>query len=78
MEYSSFLLRQKDKPPGDGEEGGDMVNTSTVEYKQAIVNAISKSRGHQQKGVLSFKSTTPSASSELCSQYLEGYISFYT
>lgn len=58
MEYSSFLLSQKDRKQEDGEEG------ENAEYKQAILNAISKSRGHQQKGVLSFKSSTPSASSE--------------
>lgn len=58
MEYSSFLLSQKDKMQEDGEDG------ENTEYKQAILDAISKSRGHQQRGVLSFKASTPSASSE--------------
>ena len=65
MEYSSFLLRQKDRQPDSGDENEGGGQAGTVEYKQAIINAISRGRGHQQRGVLSFKSTTPSASSEL-------------
>ena len=70
MEYSSFLLRQKEGSKAqanseDGEGDGNMESPDREEYKQTLVNAFSKSRGQQQKGVLSFKPTTPSASSML-------------
>lgn len=66
VEYSSFLLRQKEGEAQanseDGKENGNMESPDREEYKQTLVNAFSKSRGQQQKGVLSFKPTTPSAS----------------
>lgn len=65
MEYSAFLLRQKDRKEPDEDENDELDKGRDLEYRQALVSAISRSRGHQQKGVLSFKSSTPSASSEL-------------
>ena len=78
--YSSFLLSQKEgregreeqkKGEGEGEEEeeeegreGDRADSpSREDYRQGLLTALSRSRG-KQKSVLSFKSATPSASSE--------------
>ena len=75
VDYSSFLLRQKTKEVASGEDkdeenvNGDL-SPSREDYKQSLLNALSKSRGHQQSSVLCFKAgtttttTTPSAASE--------------
>lgn len=76
VEYSSFLLRQKENIEAKKEEeikeegdDGDFESppAGREEYRRGLLTALTRSRGHQQKGVLSFKSATPSASSELTS-----------
>lgn len=65
MDYSSFLLRQKTKEVTSGEDKDDVngdLSPSREEYKQSLLNALSKSRGHQQSNVLSFKATTTTTS----------------
>lgn len=83
VDYSSFLLRQKTKEVVTSEEDKDEENVNgdlspnREEYQQTLLNALSKSRGHQQSGVLSFKATTttttPSAASE-CGSIAHMYI----
>lgn len=78
MEYSSFLIRdsllkQKEdrgKTEGEGNEEkddkdgrGSLESPGREEYRQGLLSALSRSRGHQQRGVLSFKSTTPASTS---------------
>lgn len=74
MGYSSFLVMSgKDKPMAAKEEregGSDPLTGSPVSndlYKQNLLDSFSQRRGHQQRGVLSYKSVTPrpSASREL-------------
>ena len=62
MEYSSFLLRDKDTQNQENEEE---VSPTREEYKQGLLKALSRSRGRRQRGVLSFRPTaacTPSSS----------------
>lgn len=69
LDYSSFLIQQsvsrsqKQKKEDDEEE--EVESPGKEEYQQTLLNALARNRSQQrQKGVLSFRSTTPSASSE--------------
>ena len=64
VEYSSFLIQQKERNERGGNDDGDELSSPTIEeYHQELLSALSRSRGQQQRGVLSFKPSTPSASS---------------
>lgn len=60
LDYSAYLLRKKE----DEDEGDDSneMSPSGRECQQALLKAISKSRGKngQRKNVLSFNISTPS------------------
>lgn len=73
MEYSSFLvMQQKQKEPTaeeKDEKEREEENSDTVDSpltnegdNQRLLDALSRSRGQQQRGVLSFKTTTPKLS----------------
>ncbi len=75
MEYSSFLVQKRDrkeeeKGKEDGSEEanggrGDVERSpGKEEYQQELLGALSRSRGGRQRGVLSFKPSTPSVSSQ--------------
>ena len=65
LDYSAYLLRKREEEGegggGEGEEG-DMLSPTGRECRQALVKAISRSRGRsgQGKNVLSFNISTPS------------------
>lgn len=69
MEYSSFLLSQRGQAKeqeergqeDEGEDSDDAATPSREGYRQGLLSALSRSRGHQQKGVLSFRSSTPAS-----------------
>ena len=62
MEYSSYLLQQK---KGDAKDT-ETASPSRDEYRQALIKALSKSKGKKQKGVLSFsQAATPSMDGQL-------------
>ena len=58
LDYSAYLLRKE----GEGEEeDGDALSPSGQVCQQAVLKAISRSRGKSgQRSVLSFNITTPS------------------
>ena len=63
LDYSAYLLRKEEC--GEGEEDGensDMLSPTGKECRQALLKAISRSRGKsgQRKNVLSFTISTPS------------------
>ena len=61
LDYSSYLLRKKERREGEGDEEGDASSPARQECQQALLKAISKSRGKGgQKSVLSFSIATPS------------------
>ena len=65
LEYSAYLLRKKEEGGEGGEEEGensDMLSPTGKECRQALLKAISRSRGKsgQRKNVLSFTISTPS------------------
>lgn len=70
MDYSSFLIQQsvrqsQKRKNNDGDEEDDTESPGKEEYRQTLLNAIARNRSQQrQKGVLSFRSATPSTSSE--------------
>lgn len=63
IQYSNFLLTRKEKEGDENEEDKEGGSPGREEYKHTLNSFISRSRGHQQKGVLSFKHTTPAAAS---------------
>ena len=64
LDYSAYLLRKKEGQgkEWEGEEDGDMLSpVRPQECQQALLKAISRSRGKSgQRSVLSFNITTPS------------------
>jgi len=61
LEYSSYLLQRQEGEREEGEEEEEAVESPTrEEYRHALLKAVSKSRPRNQRGVLSFTSTTPS------------------
>ena len=64
LDYSAYLLRKKEEAGEvEGErEDSDMLSPSGRECRQALLKAISRSRGKsgQRKNVLSFTVSTPS------------------
>ena len=73
LEYSSFLIQQsmlrgQKKTTKDGneeEEEEEEESPGKEEYRQSLLNALSRHRSQpRQRGVLSFKPSTPSASRE--------------
>ena len=70
MDYSSFLIQQSvrrsQKRKTEGEEEDDTESPGKEEYRQTLLNALARNRSQpRQKGVLSFKSATPSTAGEL-------------
>lgn len=60
LEYSAYLLRKKED---EEERDSDMQSPSRQECQQALLKAISRSRGKSgQKNILSFSIATPSVS----------------
>lgn len=58
LDYSSYLLRKKE---GEEEDQDDMMSPAGRECQQALLKAISRSRGKSgQRNVLSFSISTPS------------------
>lgn len=64
LDYSAYLLRKKEEGGEEEEEGedSDMLSPTGRECRQALLKAISRSRGKsgQRKNVLSFTISTPS------------------
>ena len=76
LDYSAYLLRKKEDKEAEGEEDSDMLSPSRQECQQALLKAISRSRGKSgQRSVLSFSIATPSMAegtnkcSRLCTVY---------
>ena len=66
LDYSSFLIQESiRKKKGKDKEGEEEEEESPgrEEYRQTLLNALSRNRSQpRQRGVLSFKSATPSTS----------------
>jgi cell division cycle protein 20 (cofactor of APC complex) len=61
LDYSAYLLRKEGKEGEGEEEDGDALSPSGQVCQQAVLKAISRSRGKSgQRSVLSFNITTPS------------------
>ena len=79
LEYSSYVLRKKEEGrEGEGEgEDSDMLSPTGKECRQALLKAISRSRGKsgQRKNVLSFTLSTPSVAEGMLNVYMYDGIS---